>query len=51
MTFSLSPGKGKIPPDACAPVATDNKQDLTPIYPQIYGITQIFTDHWFDLQP
>jgi len=51
MTFFPLYDGGKIQGDACAPEATDNKQDLTPIYPQIYGITQIFTDHWFDLQP
>jgi len=51
MTFFPLHDGGKIQGDACALEATDNKQDLTPIYPQIYGITQIFTDHWFDLQP
>jgi len=51
MLFFLPPGYQKIQAGACAPEATDNKQDLTPIYPQIYGITQIFADHWFDLQP
>ncbi|MFZ1873950.1 hypothetical protein [Serratia sp. D1N4] len=51
MTFFQNGGGKKIPLCACAPEATDNEQDLTPIYPQIYGITQIFTDHWFDLQP
>ncbi|EKF62784.1 hypothetical protein B194_4275 [Serratia plymuthica A30] len=51
MTFFLPSRRKQIPSGACAPEATDNKQDLTPIYPQIYGITQIFPDHWFDLQP
>jgi len=51
MTFSAGARRRKISVYACALVATDNKQDLTPIYPQIYGITQLFADHWFDLQP
>ncbi|EFE96029.1 hypothetical protein HMPREF0758_2294 [Serratia odorifera DSM 4582] len=51
MGFSDAGGQKAISVFACAPVATDNEQDLTPIYPQIYGITHIFTDHWFDLQP
>ncbi|AIJ07570.1 Hypothetical protein ETEE_1107 [Edwardsiella anguillarum ET080813] len=35
----------------CAPLATDNEQDLTPIYPQIFWITRFIGGHWFDLQP
>ncbi|BBI92254.1 hypothetical protein SSYIS1_18940 [Serratia symbiotica] len=51
MTFYLTLSNKVIPRAACAVEATDNKQDLTPLYPQIYGITQTFVDHWFDLQP
>jgi len=51
MIFCQNGAKKKTPVCACSREATDNEQDLTPIYPQIYGITQIFADHWFDLQP
>ena len=32
-------------------LVTDNKQDLTPCYPQKSGITGEKTHYWFDLQP
>ncbi|EEQ02577.1 hypothetical protein yrohd0001_20460 [Yersinia rohdei ATCC 43380] len=36
---------------SCAPADRNNEQDLTPIYPQIYWITSVNRDHWFNLQP
>lgn len=32
-------------------LVTDNKQDLTPCYPQKSGITGEKPHYWFDLQP
>ncbi len=32
-------------------LVTDNKQDLTPCYPQKSGITGEKPYYWFDLQP
>ncbi len=32
-------------------MVTENKQDLTPGYPQKNGITGKIYNYWFDLQP
>ena len=35
----------------CARASLDNVQDLTPSYPQLYGISGKPLYYWFDLQP